>query len=168
MPIQNLNAIVAMCQNFGIGCDNKLPWHISADLKYFREKTLNTTVVMGRKTFESIGSKPLPNRKNIVITSSLALKDDDSENITFYTKQQFDEYLIRTEDTVFIIGGGQLYTDYIDKISTLYVTNIYSPYPCDVFFPNCWDRFTLDERTTRIFDKNEHCWYSFDTYINKK
>jgi dihydrofolate reductase len=123
--------IVAVSKNNAIGKNNALLWNIPEDLKHFKEVTSGHTIIMGRKTFESIGH-PLPNRRNIVITR------DDS-----YTHDGIEVFnsLIRAldackyEDEVFIIGGGEIYKQALPLVDKLYVTHVEKEFEADTFFP---------------------------------
>ena len=132
-----LSVIVAMAQNRVIGLNNQMPWHLPADLAWFKKNTLNKPVIMGRKTFESIG-RPLPNRHNIVISRQIESIDNKISNvswvksideaISFAQKQQPDE--------VFIIGGGNIYKQVLPLIDRLYLTHIDAELQGDTYFPD--------------------------------
>lgn len=114
------NVIVAVNENLVIGKDNQLPWHSSEDLKYFKRMTTDNVVIMGRKTYESIG-KPLPNRVNIVISSTTNFTD-------VITVNSFDEALDMAstfDKEIFVIGGASLYEQVIDNTDKLYLTWVY-------------------------------------------
>lgn len=130
MSCGNLSIIVAIAKNNAIGKDNQLLWHISEDLKYFRQVTSGHAVIMGRKTFESIG-KPLPNRKNIVVSRTMAPQD----GITVVSS--IAEALQRTasETEVFVIGGGAIYRETFPLARKLYITQVHENYQGDTFFP---------------------------------
>ncbi|MBX7173080.1 MAG: dihydrofolate reductase [Pyrinomonadaceae bacterium] len=114
--------IVAIAQNFAIGKDGKLPWHYSADLKFFKQTTSGNAIVMGRKTFDSIG-KPLPNRLNIVLSRSAAF-ESSPHILNLRSKEQvlaLKEYL---KGEVFIIGGATIYQEFADVIEKWIVTEV--------------------------------------------
>jgi dihydrofolate reductase len=114
--------IVAIAKNFAIGKDGKLPWHYSADLKFFKQTTSGNSIVMGRKTFDSIG-KPLPNRLNIVLSRS-ATFEESATILSLRSKEQvlaLEKYL---KGDVFIIGGASLYREFADVIERWIVTEI--------------------------------------------
>jgi len=133
-----LSMIVAMGRNRVIGIDNMMPWHIPADLKYFKAQTLGKPVVMGRKTLESIG-QPLPGRPNIVVTRSRQRRDGDVI-IAADLEQAID--LARSEaarigaDEVMIIGGAQIYCQLIDRADRLYLTEIDLAPEGHAYFPD--------------------------------
>ncbi len=133
-------AIVAMAENRVIGCGNKIPWHLPEDFKWFKKMTTGQVVVMGRRTFESIG-KPLPNRETIVLSRQKveipgvrvvgALSDIDLEGET---------------RKVFICGGAQVYAMALPMCSDLYLTRVKRAVSGDVYFPVFEDRFEAVER----------------------
>jgi len=132
----------------GIGINNDLPWHISKDLKHFKELTIGKPVIMGRNTYESIFSRihmPLPGRENIVITSR-----ELETHINLTTATSLDEGLKYAEtldsDEIFIIGGAQLYASSLPLADKLYITRIDGTYNCDTFFPNYEDDFSVSNK----------------------
>lgn len=129
-----ISIIVAIAKNGVIGINNTLPWHYKEDLKYFKETTLNKTVVMGRNTFESIisrNNKVLPNRNNVILTSN---KNYYFEGATFIN--DLDDFLSNNKDEeIFIIGGKKLYELTLDKADKLYITHINKEYEGDTYFP---------------------------------
>jgi Dihydrofolate reductase len=127
----NFNIIAAIGKNGELGKDNKLIWSLPNDLKFFRETTTGKTIVMGRKTFESIG-RPLPNRKNVVITS----KDFNIEGVEICNS--IDEVLEKfSNEEIFIIGGSSIYKQSIDYVDTMYLTEINAVCDeADSFFPS--------------------------------
>ena len=132
-----LAAIVAMGSNRCIGVDNKLPWYLPEDLKHFKAKTLGKPVIMGRKTFESIG-KPLPGRTNIVITRNAKFSHagvrvvHDLDKAIEMGKAQAE---VSGSDEAVIIGGAQIYAESLSKIDRLYLTEVASAPQGDAFFP---------------------------------
>jgi dihydrofolate reductase len=114
--------IVAIAKNFAIGKDGKLPWHYAPDLKFFKETTTGNTVVMGRKTYESIG-KPLPNRLNLVL-SRTAKTDSQSGLLILKSKAAILTLASYLKSNIYIIGGAQIYTEFADVIEQWLVTEI--------------------------------------------
>lgn len=127
-----LNLIAAIDLNHGIGYQGKLPWHIPEDLRYFKDTTSNYTIIMGRNTFESIGSKPLKNRKNIVISSKPIYFDNvislNIESVYNYIREN------RSKENIFIIGGSRLYNEFINMCDKLYITQVYQEFKVDTYF----------------------------------
>ena len=151
--------ISAISENRAIGFQNKLPWKLPSDLRYFREKTAGKTVVMGRTTYESIG-KALPNRRNIVLTrvSSIHFKDC---KIAHSFDQVFD--LVRKEtEEVMVIGGEQIYQLFMPYVQTLYITLVHKKVEGDAFFPE-WDPLQWVEvsREDHPADAENEAAYSF-------
>jgi len=141
-----ISIIAAIDEKKGIGKAGKLPWHIKEDFKRFKDLTSENTVIMGRKTFESIG-KPLPNRFNIVITNQLG--NMDTEDLIFVNSlAEALEKAVRNPQgkhgDVFIIGGGQIYAQSIKKADKLYLTQVDGDFSCDTFFPDYSD-FTKEK-----------------------
>lgn len=164
------NLIVAASLNNVIGVNNALPWKLSADLKYFKEMTINQTVIMGRNTYESIG-KALPNRKNFVVTSDKSKINNpevfvsNSLENAIHTASMFSQ-----SSHVFIIGGGQIYKEALEKklIHSIYLTRVYTTIEGDTFFPalnlNEWN---LVEGLLNSSDEKNEFHYSFDLYTKK-
>lgn len=117
-------------KNTGIGINNSIPWHIKEDLEFFKKTTLNHPIIMGRKTFESIG-KPLKNRKNIIITRNKNYKVEDS-SVEIYN--DVNEVLKRyNNQDVFVIGGKQIYLLFNNHADKLLVSRLPNSYNCDTF-----------------------------------
>ena len=131
-----ISAIVAVDENWGIGYNGDLLEHIPEDLKYFKQLTSGNTIVMGRKTWDSLPKKPLPNRFNVVITS----QEKHFEEMTAFIP--FSEAVSRLkhspkEDDWFIIGGGQIYKELLPYCDRVYVTKIFKNHnQVDTYFPN--------------------------------
>ena len=130
-----MKIIVAMARNGVIGINNQLTWNLKTDLKWFKEKTLNKTVVMGRKTFESIGS-PLKNRKNVVLT-----RDKNWSHPGVTVVNDIDK--IDVNDDVFVIGGAEIYKKMLQKnlIDGIILTLIDHDFDGDAYFPPIPDHF---------------------------
>ncbi|HAH70836.1 MAG TPA: diacylglycerol kinase [Succinivibrionaceae bacterium] len=138
----SLEIIVALADNFAIGVDGRIPWHLSADLRHFKEVTMGHPVIMGRRTFESIG-RVLPGRFNVIVSSTLnradpRLKDQDVAVVT-----SLDEALDLCKDqqkSAMVIGGAALYKEALPKAAVLHLTRVHvSPKDADTFFPHFED-----------------------------
>ncbi len=155
-----ISLIVAYARNQVIGKDGDMPWHLPADLKNVKELTTGKTIVMGRKTFESIG-KPLPNRRNVVLTRS---QDFHPERVdVVHTKEE-----VLALGDVIIFGGSEIYRQFLDVVDRLYITEIDLETEGDTFFP-AWDRdaYTLvDKREGIVDEKNVHP-HAFYVYERK-
>ena len=143
-----LSAIVAMASNRVIGAGNQLPWRLSADLARFKKLTMGHTLVMGRKTYESIG-RPLPGRTFIVVTRQ---QDYAPQGIT--VAHSVDEALslagARGDDEVFIAGGADLYAQTLERWNRLYLTRIAREFPGDTYFPE------VDLSGWRLVEDEQH------------
>ena len=132
-PSFHLSLLVAADEKNVIGKDNKLPWHLPSDLKYFKNQTWGMPILMGRKTFESIG-KPLPGRKNIVITRN---RKWNHEGVTIV--HSIDEAVENAKregaKEIFVIGGGEIFKDAFVKANRIYLTRIHHQFDGDTFFP---------------------------------
>ena len=127
-----ISLIAAVGKNNELGLDNHLIFNIPGDLKFFRNTTLGKTVIMGRKTYESIG-KPLPKRINIVVSNSL--KETDWITIINSFEEVLEKYL-NSEEEVFIIGGESLYNYFINYAQNIYLTKVYANAVADKYFPS--------------------------------
>lgn len=127
--------IVAMDSKRGIGRNNTIPWHLPDDVKFFKNTTTGHNVIMGRKTFESIG-KPLKNRQNIVITRD-SEQYVNGEHIQFiHSMDKVKEYIDeRAEQDFFVIGGSKVYQEFSDLADRIYLTQIKADFECDTFAP---------------------------------
>ena len=133
-----LSIIVAVANNNVIGKDNKLIWHLPEDLKRFKALTTGHTIIMGRKTFESLG-KVLPNRKHIVFSNNPDFKVNDENVEVVHSLLQIQEY-IESEEEAFVIGGAMMYNFLMPYVSKMYVTEIEKEFEGDTFFPRIDDK----------------------------
>ena len=159
-----MELLVAISDNNVIGNNNKLLWNIPEDLNRFYRLTKNNVVVMGRKTFESIG-KPLKNRINIVITNNCNLQVSDELYFTSY--ENFKELLKLIKlfnKKIFIIGGKQIYDLFLDECKILNITLIYKSYNGDTKFYFNKDNYELKDISEPYYSDNEDCFYQFLTY----
>ncbi len=154
----NISIIAAIAQNGIIGNNNKLIWHISEDLKRFKKLTSGNPIIMGRKTYESLPIKPLPNRKNIILTR---------QNKTYegaYTAKNIEEALklCDAKSEIFICGGAEIYKLFLPSADKMYLTIVHRNYEGDTYFPEIdysgWQKIQ-DEKHTGALN------YSFKTYI---
>lgn len=156
---------MAADENNGIGKNNQLLCHLPADLKYFKNLTTLHAILMGRKTFESIG-KPLPNRTNIIISRSdlniegtYCFKSID-EGISFAKSQN--------ETELFIIGGDSIYKQFMDVLNTVYLTRIHHSFEADAFFPALQEEYwQLNQNEFHAADDKNKFDFSFQTYNRK-
>lgn len=152
-----LAIIAAIARNRVIGREGKLPWHLPDDLKRFRRLTIGHTVVMGRKTWESIG-KPLSRRRNVVVSSTPLTGVERCSTLTEALA------LLEGEERVFIIGGGSLYAQVLDRADELYLTLVHRTVDGDVFFPPYEHLLgTLFTETVR----ESHLEFDFVEYVRR-
>jgi dihydrofolate reductase len=126
----HLSLVVAMDANRGIGVDNKLPWHLPEDLAHFKRVTLGHPIIMGRKTFESIG-RPLPGRRNIVVTRNSDWRHEGVDVV----QSLRDAVALVGGESASIIGGAQIFAEALPLAQKMIVTEIDADFPCDTFFP---------------------------------
>ena len=160
--------IVAYCKGRGIGKNNSLPWHIPQDLKHFSKMTkgLNkkNIIIMGRHTWESIPNKPLRDRLNIVLSTTITLEEENT--ISFSMLEDALEYYQTHKDIygdVWIIGGYQVYKSALEKkvVDNLYITYIDQYHECDTFFPEIpLDKYNLKSKTTLGLDGVDCYWFA--------
>jgi dihydrofolate reductase len=162
---KQISIIVAIAQNNAIGKDNDLLWHLSGDLKRFKELTTGHTIVMGKRTFESLPVRPLPNRKSIVIT------DVEGEQIPGCVMAYSIEDAIAKFDNTdenFIIGGGSVYRQFMPIADKLYLTVVHKDFEADTFYPEInFDEWQAIEKQENIFDEKSGLTYSYIIYIRK-
>jgi len=158
--------IAAVANNHVIGAENRLIWHLPADLKHFKTLTMGNTIVMGRKTFESIG-KPLPGRRNIVITRN---KDFNAPGCEIAYSLEEALKMSNKGETVYVIGGADIYHQTIDHPHTkvLYITRIFACFEGDAFFPSVEPaKWKLVERLDHKPDEKNPYPFTFLTYHRK-
>ena len=145
--MKHLTLIVAMDAERGIGVDNKLPWHLPEDLAHFKRLTSGHPIIMGRKTFDSIG-RPLPNRRNIVITRNAGWRRDGVETVGSLEAA----VALLAGAPGFIIGGAEIYKQSLPLADQLIITEIAHTYDCDAFFPaidaDAWQETARETHTS--------------------
>ena len=163
-----INLIVAYSQNHAIGKDNNLLWHLADDMAFFKQQTSGKTVVMGKNTYLSLPKKfrPLPNRKNIVISSQEPI--EEHENLSWYKSlEETIAALKKTEGEIYIIGGGTIYEQTLPIADVVYATEVKVDIEGDTYFPQLnpqgWTRKVLHS-----FSKNEMNDYDFEVVKYEK
>ena len=141
-----ISIIVAVSEDGGIGKDNELLWHISEDLKRFKRLTTGHTLIMGKKTWDSLPRKPLPERKNIVLTDVFGESFDSS--LTAYS---IEDALSKCEkdEEIFVIGGGSVYKQFMALADRLYITHVHKKAEADIYFPE------IDPKIWKVIEKEE-------------
>lgn len=158
--------IVAAAENNVIGKDNKMLWKLSADMKFFKEKTTGNAIIMGRKTFESLG-RPLPSRLNIIITRDPSFTAEGCEIVN-----SIEQALLIAEQAgkqkAFIIGGGEIYKQCWHKADVLYLTRVHAELEGDTVIPSADDEYWVEKECAfhKADEKNEYD-YSFMKYTKK-
>lgn len=155
-----ISIIAAIAENRVIGSKNNLPWYLPADLKHFKNTTINKTIVMGLNTFKSIGEKALPNRKNIILSNDANYKLPEN----CFLATSIDQVLQMTKDQpeVMICGGASVYKQFLPLTQRMYLTYIHHDFNGDIFFPefNMDDWKELSRENHEPDEKNAHP-YSF-------
>ena len=155
----NLTLVVAIDEQRGIGVDNKLPWHLPEDLAHFKRITSGHPIIMGRKTFDSIG-RPLPTRRNSVITRNPDWRHDGVEAVTSLG----DAIALVAEAPAFIIGGAQIFNDALALADRMVITEIARTFDCDTFFP-AFDKHVWAETARERYHSQAYgADYAFVTY----
>ncbi|TYP95028.1 dihydrofolate reductase [Fodinibius salinus] len=148
-----LAAIVAHDPQLVIGNEGDLPWHYSEDLQYFKETTMGHPIIMGRIVFEELGEEPLPGRENIVLSRS-----KEYDHVPAFSS--FDDAIehVKDEELVFLIGGEEIYRQFLFRVDKLYVTEIHQAYEGDTFFPeyrdeigNVWKEVSREDKDDLSF-----------------
>lgn len=161
---KNISIIVAIAENFAIGKNNDLLFHLPSDLKHFKEITTGKTIIMGRNTLLSLPRWPLPNRRHIIITD----KTDDNFpgcEIVFSINEAIEK--VKNEAEAFIIGGGMIYRQFYPLAGKLYLTVVHQPFDADVYFPEViYSEWTENSRED-FFDEKKGFEYSYINLIRK-
>lgn len=151
----NISIIAAVGKNLELGKANDLIWHFKEDMKFFKQTTIGNTVVMGRKTFESL-PKPLADRQNIVITNNKHYTADGAE-VVFSLDEALDTC---KNENVFIIGGGKIYKEFLPRASKLYLTEIKDTCDdADTYFPE-FDKSAYNREVLASYEKFDHVLYT--------
>ena len=157
-----ISIIVAFAEDNVIGKDNSLIWHISDDLKRFKKLTSGHPIIMGRKTYESLPFKPLPNRKNIIISSQTNIFFKGATTVNSY-KNALKE--CKQEKEVFICGGASIYNHFLQIADKLHITKVYKNFEGDTFFPEIdYSKWQLKSKSGKLIDKKTNLEYEFIDY----
>jgi len=161
-----ISIVAAVANNHVIGADNKLLWHLPADLMYFKNLTMGHTMIMGRKTFESIG-KPLPGRRTIVVSRK---PDFDAQGCEVAHSIKGALKLAKKDKEIFVVGGAEIYQQTINLPQThkLYITRVFAQFEGDAFFPDVDpQQWRLAERGDHKADEKNPYNYTYLTYTRK-
>lgn len=165
--MSEISIVAAVADNYAIGKGNKLPWHLPADLKHFRELTTGHAVVMGKRTFESLPNGPLPNRRNVVLTSVMS----EGVNEGYFEADSLEDafYLCEKEEKIFIVGGAAVYRQSLEIADSLYITWVHHEFSADIYFPEVdfskWEEVSRQDMSA---DEKNPYPYSFVHYKRKK
>ncbi len=161
-----VSIVAALAEDYAIGYKAKLPWHLPADLKYFKQLTTGHTVLMGKRTFESLPNGPLPNRTNIVLTSLMS----EAVNEGYFEANSLEDAFELSENAeeVFVIGGSSVYKQCMDIADKLYLTWVKGEFKADTYFPNIdfslWEEVSREEHPADELNKYP---YTFVVYKKK-
>lgn len=162
-----LSIIVAVAENNVIGKDNKLIWYLPEDLKRFKKLTTGHTIIMGRKTFESLG-RVLPNRKHVILCNEMELNIEDENVEVLEDISMLKQYIDSTEEN-FIIGGATIYKLLLPYANKIYLTLIHEKFEGDVFFPEIDEReWKIVETEKGLKDEKNPYDYEYITYTREK
>jgi len=153
MPI--FHAIAAMSENRVIGNQGKIPWHIPEDFRWFKHKTMGGTLIMGRKTFESIG-KPLPGRKTVILSRSHTLLPGTER----YPDMETLNAAEASAPQLWVCGGSEIYAQFLPHCSLLYLTRVKRDVVGDTFFPPFEDVFALHQVIHKTPEFQVECWFN--------
>ena len=161
-----LSIIVAVAKNNVIGKDNQLIWHIPEDLKRFKKLTTNHRIIMGRRTFESLG-RILPNRKHVILCNDMEMNIED-ENVEILEDISMLKEYIESEEENFVIGGATIYKLLMPYANKLYITHIDQEFEGDVYFPEINENeWQVVEKEKGLKDDKNPFDYEYVTYIRK-
>ncbi len=163
--MKNISIIVAIAANYAIGKDNDLLWHISKDLKHFKNLTKEHYIVMGKRTYYSLPIRPLPNRTSLIITD---VANEEIDNcLMAYSIEDAVNKMDNTKEN-FIIGGGSIYKQFMPLANKLYITRVHKDYDADTFFPEIsLDEWELQSEKHITDDPQNSFTYTFEIYNRK-
>jgi dihydrofolate reductase len=163
-----LSISVAVAKNNVIGINNTLPWHISEDLKRFKRITSDKKMIMGRKAFESLPGI-LPNRKHIIITRNKDFKVDSDMVAIEYDLNSLVEKYSKCDEEIFVIGGAEIYEQFLPYIDKIYLTQIEETFEGDTYFPEInYDEFKPEYTSEKFTDEKNGLHYTFIDLIRTK
>lgn len=162
---KQISIIVAIAANYAIGKDNDLLWHISKDLKRFKELTQGHFIIMGKRTYFSLPKRPLPNRTSMIITD-VEGEEIDGCLMAYSIEDAIEKMDAKNEN--FIIGGGSIYKQFLPHATKLYITRVNKDFEADTFFPEfSLDSWELKSEEKITDDSQNDFTYSFETYVRK-
>jgi dihydrofolate reductase len=156
--MKKIYIVSAVDENYLIGNDNSLPWNIEIDKKHFRKLTLGKSVIMGRKTFQSIG-KALEKRKNIILTRNTSFSVEGC-----FIAHSIEEALNFADEEVFVIGGEEIYKEFLPLAQKIFLTKIHAAFMGNKYFPEINKKDWKLEESKKIFDKKSNLFLEFQIY----
>ena len=159
-----ISLIVAAGNNMGIGMNGDMPWHLPKDLKYFKQVTMKKPVIMGRKTFDSIG-KALPGRLNLIVTRDTSWQAEgcvNCPNITYAIEMANSMLDVNDVDEIMIVGGGQIYDQALPLANKIYLTRVNKSPDSDTFFPNISSDWILKDKSETFVENDTE--FNFEVY----
>lgn len=160
--MKKISIIVAIASNYAIGKDNDLLWHISKDLKRFKEITKGHYIIMGKRTYYSLPKRPLPNRTSLIITD---VENEVIDNCPMAYSIEDAIAKMDNENENFVIGGGSIYKQFMPHADTLYITRVHKDFDADTFFPEISEKeWELISKEDVNDDPQNDFTYSFETY----
>lgn len=163
-----LSISVAVAKNNVIGINNTLPWHISEDLKRFKTITSDKKMIMGRKAFESLPGI-LPNRMHIILTRNKDFKVDSDMVAIEYDLNSLVKKYLKCEEEVFVIGGAEIYEQFLPYVDKIYLTQIEESFDGDTYFPEInYDEFKTEYTSEKLTDEKNGLHYTFIDLIRTK
>lgn len=164
--MKTTSIIVAIAENNAIGNNNELLWHIPNDLKRFKKLTSGHQVLMGKRTWESLPIRPLPNRENIVLTD---IPGEIIEGCTMAYSIEDALSKMKDDKECFVMGGGMVYKQFLDKADKLYITHIHKSFKADTFFPEInYNDWELIEEENHQPEGNLDFSFTYTIYVRKK
>ncbi|MBL4933708.1 dihydrofolate reductase [Clostridium paridis] len=160
-----LSIIVAVAENNAIGKNNDLLWRLPSDLRRFKEITSGKTIIMGRKTFESL-PKVLPNRHHVILTRDTDFSVDDPQVEVVNSLDAVVEKFHHSEEEAFIIGGGEIYSAFLPYSNKLYLTKVFKDFGADTYFPNINENEWMPVLESKVFEEN-NLTYQFTDLVRK-
>lgn len=162
----DISIIVAVADNGVIGKENGLPWHLGADMKRFKAKTTGHTILMGKNTYLSIG-RPLPNRRNVVLSRSLKPEDVPGCDL-IASIDDIDKLGLADDEELVVIGGARVYEQFLPKASKLYLTKVLTQADGDVKFPEVdWNEWQMVSQERGFADEKNDYDYLFQDFVRK-
>jgi dihydrofolate reductase len=161
-----ISIVAAIADDYAIGYKKKLPWNLPADMKHFKALTTGHTVLMGKRTFESLPNGPLPNRKNIVLTTIFT----EAVREGYFEAESMEDAmeLSSNADNVFVIGGSAVYQQCLDFADSMYITWVHGEFPADTYFPEIdFSKWNEVSREDCPADEANKYPYTFSVYEKK-